>query len=138
MCGPDHSGKAEEYIAKLNKRNNFYIKLEASILEEGFRNPILVNAGFCQPRKVCFLSTEMQDDSKKILFCHSNGGSRLWIATKFDLTIPCIVSDFIDRFENEVEITSKEELCSYYKDAPRGINFGEYGITIKAIKPLLC
>ena len=137
MCGPDRSGKAQENIDKVNKRQHgFYTKLEQSIFDEGFRNPILVNAGFCQPRKVNFLPQEMQEDSAKILFCHSNGGSRLWFATKHNLIIPCIISDFIDRFKDGVEIKSKEELHSYYKDQPRGINFGEHGITIKVIKPL--
>ena len=94
MCGPEHKGphewdeqslierkkRAELVIQEKEKQNEFYSKLEKSIINDGFRNPILVNAGYCPPRKVCFLPPEMKDDSTKILFCHSNGGSRLWIA----------------------------------------------------------
>ena len=99
MCGPEHAGPqrwdaeglaarktgAYKYITKLNERNNFFVRLEQSIKTEGFRNPILVNAGFCQPRKLGFIPPEMQEDPKKVLFCHSNGGSRLWIAAKLNI-----------------------------------------------------
>ena len=148
MCGPEHGGplqwdeeglalrkkSAEEYIEKMNNRNGFFTRLEESILKQGFRNPVLVNSGFVQPRKFHSLPPEMKNDSKKILFCHSNGGSRLWIAAKHNLEVPCIVSDFIGCFGNEPEIKTEKELLTYYKDDPRGIVFGEYGITIKTLR----
>lgn len=147
MCGPEHAGpkqwdekglaerrkSAQIYIDKLNKQNGFYIKLRTSIQKNGIQNPILVNAGFCQPRKFDSLPPEMKEDSTKILFCHSNGGSRLWIASELRITVPCIVCDFIDRFSNEKEIKTEEEIYSHYKNKPRGIIFGEYGITIKTL-----
>ena len=148
MCGPTHGGPlnwdekglrkrqeyADWYVKKMNDRNGFFTRLEASILDQGFRNPILVNAGFCQPRKVDWLPPEMQADPKSILFTHSNGGSRLWVAAQHNLEVPCIVSDFIGRFGNEPEIKTEKELLTYYKDDPRGIVFGEYGITIKTLR----
>ncbi len=148
MCGPEHGGPqiwdeeglrkrkeyAESYVKKLNDRNRFFIRLEESILTNGFRNPVLVNAGFVSPRKLNFLPPEMKADPKKILFTTSNGGSRLWIAAKHNIEIPCMVSDFIGRFENELEIKTEKEFKTYYKDTVRGINFGEYGITIKTLE----
>ena len=148
MCGPEHSsspkwdekGLAEQkksaikYVDKLNKRNGFYIKLEKSIRAKGIVNPILVNAGFCQPRKVFALPPEMKDDPNNILFCHSNGGSRLWVAAKLNMKIiPCIVCDFNNIFENEIELKSEEEFYDKYPDKPTGVNFGEFGITIKRL-----
>jgi len=136
ICGPDRSGKAQEYIDKANKKKNgFFTKLEKSILDEGFRNPILVNAGFCHPYLIKYLPQDMIDDPKKILMCWINGGSRLWFAVKYDLMIPCIISDAVGRFENE-ELVTEETFDSYYKDGLRGLKFGENGITIKAIKYL--
>ncbi len=147
MCGPEHAGprqwdkeglmkrkiSAIEYIDKMNKRNGFYTKLEKSIQEEGIQNPILVNAGFCQPRKVDSLPPNMQEYSTKILFCHSNGGSRLWVAVELGIKVPCIVCDFINRYSNEEEIKTEKEFYSYYKDKPKGVVFGEYGMTIKTL-----
>ena len=59
---------AGRYIDSLNKRNNFYIKLEESILKDGFRNPILVNAGVCPDKKIPRLPLEMQNDRSKIFW----------------------------------------------------------------------
>ena len=150
MCGPDHAGPrqwdeeglaerrkfAQIYIDKLNKENEFFIKLERSVLKDGFKNPILVNAGFVMPRKFDMLPPYMQDNPKEILFCHNNGGSRLWIATELNIKIPCIVSDFIGRFENEREITTKEEYLSCYNNPPRHVSFQDHGITVKGL-PLI-
>lgn len=147
MCGPEHAGprqwdedglaerrkSAQKYIDRLNNVNEFFIKLERSILEHGFKNPILINAGCVLPRKFDMLPTYMQEDSEKILFCHNNGGSRLWIATEHNLKIPCIVSDFIDRFEGEKEIKSREEFLACYNDPPRQFSFREFGITVKGL-----
>ncbi len=145
MCGPEHSSShewneeerkrsAQKYVDKLNKQNGFYTKLEKSICEKGIVNPILVNAGFCQPRKVFALPPTMQNDPDKILFCHSNGGSRLWIAVKLNIkTVPCVICDFSGMFENEIELKIEEEFYNRYPDKPTGVNFGEFGITIKRL-----
>ncbi len=148
MCGPEHGGSknwdeeglrkrkeyAEWYVKKLNDRNRFFIRLEESMLNQGFRNPILVNAGFCQPRKFDWLPLDMQANPDTILFTHSNGGSRLWVAVKLNIQVPCMVSDFIGRFENEPEIKNVDEFKTYYKDTLQGVVFGEYGVTIKTLE----
>lgn len=117
--------QAQRYINTQNQKNQFYIKLEQSILEQGFRNPILVNAGWC-PRihdrgHNQRLPLEMQADHSKILSCNTNGGSRLYIAQKHNLEIPCIISDYINRFPDFIELKTKQDVLNCYKDKPKKI-----------------
>ena len=144
-CGPMSAGppgwtdhlikkreeRAEKYINAMNKKSGFYTKLEASILKDGFRNPISVRCGWCPEHKIQKLPIEMQEDSTKILTCDSHGGSRLMIAQKLNLDIPCLIIDFIDRFSNEllVEKNSKA-LSKFYKDQPRSIVVNDHGIAV--------
>ena len=83
------------------RKNTFYNKLEKSILKDGFINPIMINVGFCPWISRRYLPKEMAKDSNKILVCCKWGGSRLYIAHKHNLDVPCIISDFIDRFEEQ-------------------------------------
>ncbi len=138
-CGPYSGGKegwdeeaiksrevkAVKMIETLNNDRGFYTKLEESILKDGFRNPILVNAGWC-PKirdrgKNGRLPLDMQDDHSKILSCNTNGGSRLWIAQNHNLEIPCIIADYVDRFSDLLMLETKEDVLKYYKDMPRKV-----------------
>lgn len=117
--------KGERYINTLNETRQFYTNLEASILEEGFRNPILVNAGWC-PKirdrgRNGRLPLEMQEDHSKILTCNVNGGSRLYVAQNHNLEIPCIISDYVNRFTDLLELETKEEVLALYKDRPKKV-----------------
>lgn len=87
-----------------------YDKHEQSILAEGFRNPIIVVA-------------------KDKIYCLTIGGTRLSIATKHGLSIPCIVSDYVGRFKNEPLIKNVNEMLEYYKDKPLKIIFVENGLS---------
>lgn len=114
--------KGLKHIKFINEQTGFFNKLEESILKDGFRNPILVNAGWCplihdrgkNPR----LPLEMQDDHSKILSCNHNGGSRLYIAQKHNLKIPCIVVDYVDRFPEFKLLETKEDALEQYIDIP--------------------
>lgn len=119
--------KAQHMIDSLNEKNGFYINLEASILKDGFRNPILVNAGWCarirDRGKNDRLPLEMQDDHSNILSCPQNGGSRLMIAQKHNLKIPCIVADYIDRFPQFKLLETKEDILEQYTHKPGRVAF---------------
>jgi len=146
-CGPESAGPigwsdkiikqrqklAEQYIEKLNKQNNFYNNLEKSILKEGFRNPILAKAGWCLPKKYISLPDNMKNNFSELLICDSNGGSRLWIAQKYNLDIPCIISDFIDRFFGCKELKTIEDIYSCYKDKPKRIFIDKTGVSIDSL-----
>lgn len=121
---------AEKWVKTLNRKNGFYNKLEESILKDGIRNPILVVAGFCRENKIRNLPVYMQADHSKILFCGSNGGSRLWVAQKHKMEVPCIISDFVDRFPDEKILENEEEIMQYYKDKPKKIKINDYGVAV--------
>ena len=143
-CGPQSAGPrgwdenrvakrkiaSQNYIDTLNRRNGFYDKLEESILKEGIRNPVLVAAGWCPVSKISRLPPEMQEDHSKILVCHSSGGSRLWAAQKHNLDVPCIVSDFINRFPEGKILRTEQDVLDCHKDKPRKITIGEHGVFV--------
>ncbi len=87
------------WLNKLENRNGFYTKLEASILEEGFRNPIFCNA------------------IEQGFFCRV-GTSRLWIAKKHGLDIPCVIADYVSRFENLELLETEKEIRAKFKEQP--------------------
>lgn len=89
----------QENEHELIRKHNFFTKLEESVIKEGFINPILVNAGHCPWLWQRKLPAEMKNDSSKILVCCKWGGSRLWVAQKHNLDVPCLISDFINRFD---------------------------------------
>lgn len=116
---------AQRLIKTLNEDRGFYINLEASILKDGFRNPILVNAGWCpvvrDRGQNTRLPLDMQEDHSKILSCPQNGGSRLYIAQKNDLEIPCIIADYVDRFPDFEILETREDIIEQYMDKPKKI-----------------
>ena len=92
--GPDITSRQ-----KLEQKYGFYSKLEASIDEEGIRNPI-----FCQ-------SIEEGTFGKY-------GLSRLWLAKRKRIPIPCIIADYVDRWTQLEELFTKDDIRSKYIDQP--------------------
>lgn len=118
----------EEYIDFFNKKNGFYIKLEESILTEGIHNPIIVNAGYVTAHLRSLF--KQQTD---FLVCDNNGGSRLRLAQKHNLTVPCIILDFIGKFANDsnyTELFTSEDILRYFKNPPGNIQLHEDKIVI--------
>lgn len=119
--------QGDRWIKNRNDRDQFFINLEKSILKESFRNPILICAGWC-PKirdrgRNGRLPLEMQEDHSKILTCNINGGSRLYVAQKNNLEIPCIIADYVNRFSDFLLLENKKDVLSYYKDKPRKVMF---------------
>ena len=98
-------------IGVLDKQMGFFAKLEKSILRDGFRNPIVISAS-----------------KKKITTRY--GGSRLMVAQKHNLHIPCIIADFDELFPDAVRLNGEAEIRKYYTDQPRKILIKEYGINM--------
>ena len=84
---------------QLASRFKFYTKLEESILKEGFRNPIFCNS----IREGTFSRV---------------GTSRLWIARKHELEIPCIIADYVDRWEDLELLETEEDIRSKFQEQP--------------------
>jgi len=89
---------SEELIKEQNNGEQFFIKLEKSVLESGIVNPIGIAA-------------------KKDKIYVTYGGSRLMIAQKHNLDVPCIIADFDNVFP-EAKTIKEEEIPSYYKNPP--------------------
>lgn len=140
-------------------RQEFYDTLEASVLKEGFRNPIYVMAVKSYPTRKLkrkldknsswrsyherhdFFWTNDEDNPiwlprRKIprdkmsdgvlLLCRMLGGSRLWVAQKHNIKIPCIISDFTDILGNLKELKSEEEILATFTDSAK-VGFNSYG-----------
>ncbi|NJO61612.1 MAG: hypothetical protein HC836_26200 [Richelia sp. RM2_1_2] len=101
----------EQNSAEINRKKIFYDELEKSILEQGFINPIMVNAGFCPTISKRYLPKHMVENKNEILVCCKWGGSRLYIAQKHQLDIPCLISDFIGKFvEPELDLATTQTM----------------------------
>lgn len=92
-----------DWIKKLESRNQFYTKLEKSILDEGFRNPI-------------FCNSIPQGTFSRV------GTSRLWMAKKHKLDIPCIIADYTGRWKHLEFLGTEEDIRSKFKDQPHLID----------------
>lgn len=128
---------AQEHIRNFdNKNDNFYKKLEESILKEGFRNPLLIIAGkrdedFHNSTRHGFderVPLYMAEDHSKIVVCLSGGCSRLYFAQKHKLEVPVIISDFTDMFNTLEQFFTVEDILTKYKDPPERIKLGIRGV----------
>lgn len=106
---------SKDRIKRLNEQNGFFIKLEKSILREGFRNPIVIAA---------------KKDSIKCIY----GGSRLMLAQKHNLKIPCIISDYDNVFPNAKILRDVNEARTYFLDNPQKILMKPNGIRVSVLK----
>jgi len=120
------------YIEEFNKHVGHYEKLEEDLLNEGFRNPILVTAGKPRWRVLTDLPPMMRTwREEDLLICEVNGGSRLTIAQKYGSDVPCIVSDFVNKFPEESEITIKDAYKTF-RDPPGNLKMTSRGLQIVA------
>ncbi len=105
----------EKRIEKLNEENGFFEKLEASMLKDGIRNPIVVNAYI---------------ENDEVIFENRYGGSRLMLAQKHNLDIPCIIADFDNIFPEAELLSDGNKIKAKFKDTPRKVLYKPHGINI--------
>ena len=109
-----------EYEEELNKICGHYSKLEANILSEGIRNPVVITCGYPKKRTKKHVPPEMLagPESNLLLLEGTTGGSRLHIAQKHNMVIPCFINDWTGRFSHCQEITSEVQARAHYTDQP--------------------
>ena len=114
-----------EFEAGLDEICGHYKQLEKSILAEGFRNPITITCGPPRKRSWECVPPEMHDtDPKKLLFLETTvGGSRLWIAQKHNMTIPCLINDWTGKYQGLTELRDVDEIAKLYQDPPKKLTF---------------
>lgn len=113
----------KQYEEGLNSICGHYEKLEKSILKEGFRNPLVVTRGFPLKRKLSHLPPEVLNlsASERYILEGVTGGSRLWVAQKYNIPVPCIVNDRTNNSTTTKLIEKKEDALIYYKDQPKSL-----------------
>ena len=117
----------KEYEDELNKICGHYSKLEESILNEGIRNPVVITCGYPKKRSIKHVPPEMLEkpESSLLLLEGTTGGSRLHIAQKYNMVIPCFVNDWTGRFDRAPEITTEAQARLYYKDQPNTVTISK-------------
>jgi len=109
---------AERRVFEHNARNNFFKFLQDSVAEQGFRNPIIVRAGWLPTPHWKKLSEEYRKPGmENMMFCDQLGGSRLWTAFKLDMNIPCIIRDYKNLIDKP-PLTTEKEVQDCYTDKP--------------------
>lgn len=108
----------EEFERGINKINGHYTRLEKSIREKGMLNPVIITCGRPLYRKPHHLPPEMRklDPSKLLLAEGVTGGSRLYVAQKLNIPVPCIINDRVGRFDDCPKIDSKEGALQYFSN----------------------
>ena len=113
--------RAEKKVADYNARNKFFAKLQESVEKEGFRNSIIVRAGYMPMPCWKSMSEEFRSPGmENMMFCDQLGGSRLWTAFKLDMSLPCIIRDYKELIDAP-PLTTVEEVAACYKDQPEKI-----------------
>ena len=108
----------------------FHIKLEQSVLKDGFINPILVYAGSVYGKYKNRIPKEMQNNPKQLIACIDYGCSRLAIAQMHNLFIPCIILDYLNIFPNLKQVMNEKELCEDYQEQPAHVKIGINGLMV--------
>lgn len=124
----DRNDAGMKMIDQWNCACGFYDRLESSIKSDGLRSPICINAGAILPRWQCRLPGSF--DLATTPICVDAGGSRLYVAQKLDMTIPCIVCDYTNMFPDAKVIDSDDELRSYFRDEIIETAYTEWGVRV--------
>lgn len=102
---------------RIDKMKNWFEKLEESILKEGIKNPVVINA--------------KKDGIKS---CY--GGSRIMIAQKHGLKIPAIIADFDNIFPDAEVLTQPTHIIKKFFTPPAKIRQKPHGISISGCKDI--
>jgi len=122
----------DHYIEQFDKKNsNFYANLEQDVLKNGFRNPILITRGWAPDSAKKRIDQGFPDmDYENTMFCCTFGGSRLWVATKHKMLIPCIVVDYTNGPLISSRIDYVGDLYRLFNDMPGPIMFNDDSLRI--------
>lgn len=109
-----------EYEQAMDRLCGHYARLEASMLQQGVRNPMIVTCGAPRRRGWEHIPPEMRDMPQDQLMIMESltGGSRLWVAQKHNMAVPILVNDWTGRFSGMPEITTIEQARAHYQDPP--------------------
>lgn len=124
----DERRKKRSYI--YDRAIEWHINLEKDIIANGIKNPISVVSGKIARNDWLSLPEYAK---KNLLICNLLGGSRLFVAQKLDMVIPCIVSDFVNKFDNYPEIFQANDIKRLFANPPERIIYSKYGLDLRSI-----
>ncbi len=101
---PDSFTMADWVHKQNEKQYQFYTRLEASVLKEGFRNPVMC---YEKPGERTF----------------PYGGSRVWMAWKLKIPVPALVSDWTGAFKHFELVTTLDQALAKFRDKPTVLEF---------------
>ena len=107
-----------EYVSQFDAVAGHYRRLHDSIEREGFRNPIMVSAGFLERRLPKDLPPDMRGRSDLIVSEYL-GGSRLWVAARLGVPVPCIVNDYANVLPDAETLPNLSAVLEKFTDAPK-------------------
>jgi hypothetical protein len=116
----------ETYVRSFNERTGHYSRLQESILREGVYNPVMLTTGGLTRRNARELPPVLRQ-VKRLIVCEYCGGSRLWVAQRFGLTIPAIINDYANLFPTATALTYGQAVAHLFKDQPRRISWQRDG-----------
>lgn len=112
------------YVDGFDRWSGHFELLEESVLEEGFRNPIMVSAGTVDPGSPPGRSMEEVPPrwrTPELIVSEYLGGSRLWVAQRHALDVPCIVNDHTGVLAGDpsaVELSDMAAVLERFTDTP--------------------
>ncbi len=129
---PETVKRREEFgriwTEEFDKITGHFSKLEESILTDGVRHPINTVSGRLRDAylnnpgdSLVAFPPEYHSNINETIYTHTFGGSRLTIAQRHDIVIPCVVHDFENLFEDCEEVTRdnyKKWFSDNYSFAP--------------------
>lgn len=94
-----------DWVHKKNEKQfQFYTRLEASVKQEGFRNPVMC---YEKPGERTF----------------PYGGSRVYMAHKLQISVPALISDWTGAFRHFELITTVNQALAKFRDPPTVLEF---------------
>jgi len=114
------------YVDGFNAASGHFERLEADVLANGFRNPIMVSAGGLQLGR----ESELPPDLETPLVSEYLGGSRLWVAQRHGLRVPCIVNDYAHVLPEYETLHDLSDVLLKFRDKPRTGRWDDRGVYV--------
>lgn len=114
------------YVDGFNRASRHYERLEESVRRDGFRNPVMVSAGGLDRRSELEIPPDKR--SPDAVVCEYLGGSRLWVAQRLGLDVPCIVNDRANVFPDAKVLKGIPDVLERFLDTPRTVRMNGDGV----------
>lgn len=113
-----------EFETKMNEICGHYTKLEESILDKGILDPLIITCGWPVKKNIKNVPPEIlkRPPSQRFLLEGTTGGSRLWVAQKHNIPVPCIINDYTNKYNGGQKIYTVTDAIKLFHEEPIGIS----------------